>query len=320
MKKVFLGFGILLAAVLAGILFYAIVELTPDRTRVSEIRPENTQDEKPVGSPDARKKSAGTPLPDFYFTFKAKSHTEIRQQEIQNVNADMAFKYSREKTNEDVLLTFYLLKIKMVQNGVPQMDSEISRDKIVENNGGQNFVTTFDEMPLDQQEKSIAAFGTPVCRLHLDENQNELSREILSDAAYGVWNDGNINSAQLMHGPYILKSSHWKSVKRIPMTAGFVIDCPLDYQRSSDGSREVKMSGSLTKDEITSEQSEWILKQVNCRVSGVETFDENLGEYVSGNVTVDYDFVVHQPNAEPAKMKGTLEISLKRVSKLADAE
>jgi hypothetical protein len=325
LKRLAFYFGITLAVVLCAALFYAVVKLTPSRSDMSgtslsqssEIESQPGKNENTTSASGSPRLSMETRIPDSYFKLTAKSHNTIEQPKTQKVDADMEIKYSRSQTNDGVLLTFYSLGVKMSQDGVRMTDIVMTRDKIVENDGSQALVTPAGDMSAEKQEALSGAFGSVLCRLRLDENQNELDREILSESGYAMLQEGNINSAQLVHGPYFANKTHWSGIKRIPMTAGFVFDCPFEYQKAGDGSKDVKVTGKLVKDEVTSEQSDWVLRQVNCTIDATETFDEGTGDYVAGKMKLTYKFEVHQPDAVPAKMEGSMDITLEHVSSQA---
>jgi hypothetical protein len=181
-----------------------------------------------------------TPLPDAYFEVTATSHTEITQTNgSQNIDANAELKYAHQKTRGGIILTIYSLYLKIYQDGALAEDTLMTRDKIVEQDGNQQTVTLFDEMPPEQQAAIAGAFATNLCKITLDADQNEFGRQIYSETGYAVVNDGNINSLRLMHGPYYKGANEWQSIKRIPMTKGLILDCPLDYTRTKGGGNDI---------------------------------------------------------------------------------
>jgi hypothetical protein len=257
-----------------------------------------------------------TPLPDAYFKLTAASHNTIDQTNgNQNIDAVVELKYAHQKTRGGILLSIYSMELKMNQDGSATEDTLMTRDKIVQQAGDKTNVTFFDEMPPEQQAVFAAAFATNLCKITLDADQNEFGRQIYSDRGYELFTDGNVNSVRLMHGPYYRGQDHWEGVKRIPMTKGLVLDCPLEYTRVSGSAGEVSVSGTLMKSEADSPQEDFVIKNVSCELSGTETFDEAIGEYVAGKMTLQYQFQAFQKGVQTATLAGKLDLTLERVTK-----
>lgn len=257
-----------------------------------------------------------TPLPNAYFKLMISSHNTIDQTNgNQNIDADMELKYAHQKTRGGIILTMYSMELKMYEDGSVVGDTLMARDKVVQQAGDQKSVTLFDEMPPEQQAVFASAFATNLCKITLDADQNEFGRQIYSDKGYALFTDGNVNSVRLMHGPYYQGADDWESVKRIPMTKGLVLDCPLEYTKVDGSGGEVKVSGTLTKSEVDSPQEDVVLRNVSCELSGQETFDEAVGEYVAGKMTLQYQFQLFQKGIQTATLDGKLDLTLERVSK-----
>jgi len=256
-----------------------------------------------------------TPLPDSYFRLTAKNHTDIEQPaSSQKIDADLELKYTHQKINDGIILTLYSMELNMYQDGAFVEGTLMTRDRFVQKEGNQKTESSFDELSPEQQEMFAAAFATNLCKITLDANQNELGRQILSDAGFAMVNEGNVNSLRLMHGPYHHGTDRWQGVKRIPMTYGLVMDCPVEYARISDSGNEINVNGSFTKNEVDSPQADVAVKKVSCTLSGKETFDENIGEYTSGELTLQYKFQIFQKGVQTGTMDGKTELSLERVT------
>jgi len=253
------------------------------------------------------------PLPGSYFKLTVKSQNTIQQQTLQKIDADVELKYDRQKTDGGVMLMLYSMGFDMYQDGAFVEATMLTRDKIVHGQGEHKTETWFDDMPIEQQEMITSTFATNLCLINLDASQNELGRVILSDAGYGVLQEGNLNSLQLMHGPYQLGKDHWSGIKRIPMTHGLILDCPLEYAKVPGGKNQIRISGSLSKDEAVSPTENLKITQVSCTLAGEETFDDTVGEYTAGEITLHYKFHTVQDGSDSATLDGKLEISLEHV-------
>lgn len=256
-----------------------------------------------------------TPLPDSYFKLTTKSHTDVEQSAgSQKVDADLELKYTHQKTNDGIIVTLYSMELKMYQDGAFVEDTLMTRDKFVQQEGDQKTESSFDELPPEQQEAMAGAFATNLIKIELDANQNELGRQILSDSGYAMVKEGNVNTLRFMHGPYHHAADHWQSVKRIPMTMGIILDCPVEYVKATSSGNEISISGSLSKDEVDSPQADVAIKNVSCSLSGKESFDEMIGEYTSGEMTLQYKFQIFQKGVQTGTLDGKLELSLERVT------
>jgi hypothetical protein len=255
-----------------------------------------------------------TPLPDSYFKLTVKSHTDIEQATgAQKIDADMVFKYAHQKTNGGIVLTLYSMELNTYQDGAFVEGTIMTRDKFVQKEGNQTTESSFAELSPEQQEMFAASYATNLCKIMLDANQNELGRQILSETGFATLADGNVNTLRLLHGPYHEGINHWQSVKRIPMTHGLIMDCPVEYTRTGDSGNEINVNGSFIKDEVNSPQEDLAVKKATCTLSGEETFDESIGEYISGQLKLQYKFQIFQQNVQIGTMDGTTELSLVRV-------
>lgn len=256
-----------------------------------------------------------TPLPAAYFDLTASGRTTITQTSgTQVLDGRVELKYAHQKTDGGIFLNLYSMGLNLKQDGTVTDDSVMTRDKIVEGEGFQKVETDFSDLEPEQQDAIAGAFATNLCKILLDANQNELGREIISQAGFSLVKEGSVNSMRLMHGPYYRGLADWDGVKRIPMTKGLVLDCPLHYARAGRRGDDIDISGTLSKPEVDSPESDVSMKDVLCKLSGEETYDESVGEYVSGKMTLSYHFQVLQGGVQVGTMDGTEDMVLKRVT------
>lgn len=255
-----------------------------------------------------------TPLPDSYFKLTAKSLTDIEQSAgSQKIDSTLEMEYAHQKTNDGIILTFYSMELKLYRDGAFVEDTLMTRDKFVQRAGDRKTESSFDELPPEQQEAMAGAFATNLIKIKLDADQNELGRQVLSDSGYATIAEGNVNTLRLMHGPYHHGTDHWQGTKRIPMIMGLILDCPLEYTKANGTGNEIGISGSLFKDEVDSPQADAAIKNVSCSISGKESFDETIGEYTSGEMTLQYKFQIFQKGVQAGTLEGKMELSLERV-------
>jgi hypothetical protein len=314
---------ILIGCILVAASIFAVWEFWPKPASqpsdssmpVSATSVEKAQDvnDSPTAT-EAHQMLPETPLPDPYFKLAVNSHTDIEQSTgDQKIDADLELKYTHQKTADGIILTLYSMGLNMYQDGVFVEGTIMTRDKFVQKEGSQKMESSFDELSPEQQEMFAASFATNLCKIILDTNQNELGRQILSEDGLAMLTEGNVNSLRLMHGPYHHGIDRWQGVKRIPMTYGLIMDCPIEYARIKDSGDEINVNGSFTKDEVDSPQADVAVKEVSCTLSGKETFDENIGEYTTGELTLQYKFQIFQKGVQIGTMDGKMELSLEQV-------
>jgi hypothetical protein len=254
-----------------------------------------------------------TQFPDSYFKLTADSRTDVKATDgNQKVDAVVKLTYAQQKTNGGIILTFYSMELKMHEGTSLMEDVLMTRDKFVQQVGNQKTETAFDEMPWQQQQAAAGAFETNLCKITTDADQNELDRQILSEAGYAVLKDGNVNTVRLMHGPFHRTADRWQCVKRIPMANGFILDCPLEYSKAGGNRNEITISGSLAKDTVDSPQG-LTMKNISFSLSGSEYFDETAEEYTSGKMVLQYKFQAFQNDAQIGSLEGRVELTLERV-------
>jgi hypothetical protein len=255
-----------------------------------------------------------TPLPSSYFDLTIKSHTDAELPKgKQKIDANIELKYTRQKTNDEVVLTLYSLSLDLFRDGAPVESSVMTRDRIVYQAGGQKSEIFFDRMTPEQQQLITATFATELCKITLDADQNELGRQILSEAGLATLREGNLNTLQLMHGPYHRDTNQWQGRKRIPMSMGIVLDCPIEYTRTETNKNEITISGSLAKDQADSPERDLSVRNVSCALSGKAVYDSALTEYTSGELVLSYSFDVFQGDTRSGTLNGKLSLALRPV-------
>ncbi len=257
-----------------------------------------------------------TPMPDSYFKLTIKKSDTIVDQSAgrQKMGTDVELKYAHQKTNDGIMLTFYSMEVKQSQDGASIEGTLMARDRLVNQEGYQKTESSFDELPQKWQAGLAAAFATNFCKIILDTNQNELGRQMLSGDGFGLIGEENLDLVRLMHGPYHPGADHWQSTNQIPTTHAFVMDCPVAYARINGAGNEISVNGSFTNNEMSSSQNDEVFKNVSCSIAGKETFDETANEYTSGEMTLQYKFLIFQGGAQVAAFDREMELSLGRVT------
>jgi hypothetical protein len=288
--------------------------------RLRSVSPSVSESREPAvaarntGSTSRKARPAPTPLPDDYFKLSAKSRNSVkRPQGEQKLEAEIDLNYAHKKSVDGILLTFYGFAMKTFENGKLDYGFELTRDKLVEQTGSRTALRLFDEIPPAQQERMEASFATNFCKVLLDGNQNETGREILSRLGTSIINEGLLNTVRLAHGPFCPGLNSWTGVKRIPMSQGFVVECPIQYTRAPGPGGRITVAGSVSKDEVTSSTPGVTLRQVSCTLSGTEIFDEAAWEYTSGQLTLGYSFQVFEGGTPSGTLQGETVLSLEQV-------
>jgi len=272
--------------------------------------------------PDKRQKASRkvehphvpTPFPAAYFKITVTSKASFKEPDRkQNLDAQCVITYNHEKTIDGVSVSFYSLELRMLDQGKPVESVLVTRDKCVKSRGTIASESSFDDLAPDEQEKMLCAFGTNIYKVLLDADRNEIGRERLGRPGPSIINEGIFDTTRIFHGPYPSTGETWKRSMRIPMEMGLHIDCPVTYTRGT-GPGSVALAGNLETNQLASATEGVSIQRVSCDISGTETFDQKLGDYTAGNLTIRFGFQVMEKDSYLGTLEGELDLLLERVS------
>jgi len=313
----------LVAGILAGVgvvilsLVWPMVFSTGSISLAPAVEPQRSasDEREPVGnSSEQHREHQETQLPEGHFRLTAKTHSVAKYSTgiEEAYDGDAELMYAHQKVPGGILLTFYSLGLRTFDKGKLAESRVLSRDEHVIQSGSHRIVQSFDELPPDMQQKLKASFAKPFCKISLDDDYNETQREFLGEPGKSIITEGLMNSARLVHCPFLKRSTEWTGFKRIPIQGRMVIDCPVQYTRTSDGTK-VKVVGSIVASEIPAASPDMAIQNVSASISGTELFDERIEEYTSGELVIHYSFQLIEGDAPPVALSGEVTVTLERV-------
>lgn len=255
-----------------------------------------------------------TPLPDGCYKITVETFNTAKYQEREErFDGGMALTYAHRAVPGGIVVTFYSLEVTSLKDGRIEDRFFVSHDKSVEQSGSRVIEWSRDEVSPEQRDKMDAGFATNHTKILLDDDRNETGRDKLSPMGWQVVNEGLLNTTRLVHGPYFRATNSWTSSRRIPMTMGRILDCPVRYTKAAEVEGKVTVNGSLAKEEVRSPAGGPTLRNVSLRLAGEEFFDRDVGDYTSGKLDLSYRFDVDEEGEPLVKLSGAMTLTLERL-------
>src|SRR3989442_142411 len=205
------------------------------------------QRQKPA--PKTAHPHARTPFPSAYFKLTVSTRSTFKEPDrARAVENQSELTYTHQKMDGGILVSFYSLELRSLQQGKLVDTLLLTRDKCVKSRGTIGSESSFDDAAPDQQEKMLCSFDTNIFKILLDEEQNEIGRESLARPGTSIINEGLLDATRLVHGPFSRTLETWKRSTRIPMEMGSFIDCPVTYTRGVEPGK-VTLKGDFATNE-----------------------------------------------------------------------
>src|SRR5262245_40667359 len=202
--------------------------------------------------PGGQQNAPQTFLPDRYFQLVIKHQGgPLRSDDAEKRVGELELKYTHQKSVDGVVVTFYSMAVRNFENGQIQRTSEMTRDKLVQQNGKQTDALWGEQLSANQREQMSAAFGTNFSKILLDGNQNETGRQILSPLGRFLITDSLVDTARFPHGPFCPGLKSWTASKRIPITPEMILECSLNYKKAAPD--RIEVTGTAAKTEVASD-------------------------------------------------------------------
>lgn len=225
---------------------------------------------------------SGVPQPRFKLTVQSELLMAEGEQE-HKVEGEAVIQYAWERDGRVSTLEFHEISARTVLDGTERENTKMSQTGFED--GKRGMKVKLEEAP-DQLRKLLSQlFGTPVCELEVDANGKELKRAILAEpgAAQIIEQGSMLANALLFHPWYSADRNEWQGRMEIGTGQGGVASGNVTYTKtpSGKGVQVVKVSGTLTTDGAK------VPKGSKYVVSGEQTYDISLGEWVAGKLTMD---------------------------------
>jgi hypothetical protein len=238
-----------------------------------------------------------------------------RTGKIQKMKANTEVRYTWQRVDRERTLSFDSMKLSTNLDGVETMDALLSRDKFMFKEGGDTREVAYADAPQKLKAQMEATFGSAVCKLLVDEDGKELKRTVLArKEAQSLIANGAITNAVLFHPPHPSGKKRWEVDGEFTMGNGAYAKGILTYRkRAETGAREqYEVKGTLTKDKVKGPGT-LATKNVRYLVSGTNTYDTAVHEWVAGRLTADVSFEIVDGDKVMVNSKGTLVVTFKMV-------
>jgi hypothetical protein len=155
----------------------------------------------------------------------------------------------------------------------------------------------------------------PLCKIEVDNNDKEVKRTIVAGAgAKTLVDNGLIANAVLFHPAYFTDKDEWQSDAEISMGNGGFAKGKLTYKKvpGGKGGQAVKVTGTLSNDNFKQPGSPLVIKDVKYVVTGEQTYDSAVKEWVSGKLTLDVAMTMTVDDKTVGTSKGTMIVTLEK--------
>ena len=208
------------------------------------------------------------------------------------------------------------MKVKASEGEKELMNSFMSRAKFVNTQNGQTQEVPFDQAPDELKSMLKDSFEVPLCKIEVDNNDKEVKRTIVAGAgAKTLVDNGLIANAVLFHPAYFTDKDEWQSDAEISMGNGGFAKGKLTYKKvpGGKGGQAVKVTGTLSNDNFKQPGSPLVIKDVKYVVTGEQTYDPAVKEWVSGKLTIDVSFQIVFEDDTKVSNKGTMVMTLEKL-------
>jgi len=229
--------------------------------------------------------------------------------------AQTELKYSWITGKNKAELIFHSMKASMQQDGQQTMNVFTSRDHFELLQNGQQLSFDYDEANPNIQARMHDSFDTPMWELKLHKNGDEIRRK--ATTAPGAQQLlSNITNATLFHVRFHPTLDEWESEKELQGGNLGVATGTFMYQKLQTDKEskkvEIEVTGELTNEGSASYGE---VKNAEYCVKGTQTYDLEMNDWVSGNLTIEIRYELYQHGELLADVEGTMMVVLRTEEK-----
>lgn len=224
--------------------------------------------------------------------------------------------YSLAQAPGEVSVAFKYLRVKARVDNQVLVDSALSGKRHWQVVNGK-----VEDVPVEKASEPIQkmlkeCYDTPLCKIKVDAQGAEQSREIVAGAIAQkvLVEQGQISNARLFHPPFYGDKPSWESNAEVSIGNGGVAKGNLKYERAGetkDGKTQVKVTGLLSNDRFVLPQKTLVMTQARYEVAGEQTYDAARHEWTSGELNLKVSFRLEDPDGKQVQTaKGTMNVKL----------
>ncbi len=223
--------------------------------------------------------------------------------------------YTWKRAGRESTLYFDAADVKVSKDGTEVMNVYMSRDKIKNSLPGQAEEKSYQEAPEKVKALMKDGFGSPMCKVTLDENGAVTRKSIVAGSGAREFLEGGlIANALLFHAPFPKDKQKWEAPAEVSMGNGGYATGPLAYERISEaeGVVSVKVSGVLKNESFRQTPSNPLeFRDVRYEVTGAQSYDAKRHEWIVGELTFDVTYRMFVQGSEAGTVKGVMKVRLK---------
>lgn len=203
----------------------------------------------------------------------------------QRIRTDSSMSYSWSVKGNRRVLQVQSIETEVQKGEEPANGGRQSRAGISIFENGERRQVPIEGAPKGLQEFLKASFDVPLCEISVDDQKREVGRQILASSnAQQLLVDGTIQNAVLFHAPIEVSKNFWSAPCIVNAGQGRLIPGTLNYKWSLRNGNLRTYTGTCVKDVIDDPNAPIIIRDTVYSVSGKQTYDVELGEWVSGRL------------------------------------
>ncbi len=251
----------------------------------------------------------------FRMTIDSDMELTIQQQK-QSINADTEIDYSWTQRGGIRELTLHSVSVKATQDGRVVQDFTQSRKQFTELVDGKRTSTSFDDAGDDLKLVLRDTYETPLCAVSVDTKGLALKRKMMARPGAATLVDaGMIENALLFHPPCPEGELEWTHEVQFSMGFGGFVTGELKYARRADAEvpGQVSVNGVLLFDGEHKLGIPAKITRAKYVISGTQVHDQQVGEWISGEWTVDASITMVIQDKVPGVGTGTMKLRHERI-------
>jgi hypothetical protein len=247
----------------------------------------------------------------FRVSVEAKLTAESGGQE-QKMEAATGFEYTWKREGKIRTLMVDSLDVRAAQGTKELMNVKMSRTGFLDSKDGKKTEVKIEDAPEQLKRLLTDSFGSPLCKIELDETGKEVKRTVVAGPGATVMIDtGMVTNAMLFHPWYPASKDEWQTDMEVS-TGNGVATGKVTYTKVAGGTsgQAVKVSGTLSADGVKG-MGGLIIKDGKYKVTGEQTYDTERKEWIAGKLTMDISFKMSDGTKVIGTAKGELVATFK---------
>lgn len=236
--------------------------------------------------------------------------------------SDTSIDYTNAREGSKLGVSIQKMAVKVVINGQPGMDTELTGAKIrVRNPAGEWTEITPEKADPAQKAMMADAFDKTLAEMTLDGEGKETARTITgTGGANALLDNGAIENARFFH-PRFTADKSWISNRKISVGNGRFAEGELRYEKVDPAQAVAETAKGLVKVKVSGElknagfkQGPTAMRNMVYAVSGSQLYDPERKAWVSGSLEIKVSWDILGPKGEKGQASGAMALALSAVN------